>query len=111
MESRTAICMTGRTSLRTHLVEEVTLAHEGEHGVLCGWIETFRDHGGLLFLHLRDASGRIQIVADPEPLSEDIWEVSQELRAEWCVRVEGVVVRRPEGKDRTALDKKDVELP
>ncbi|MGH8958700.1 MAG: aspartate--tRNA ligase [Acidimicrobiia bacterium] len=64
----------------------------GQNVVLAGWIARRRDHGGVTFIDLRDASGLVQIVADPESLG-----VVGELRMEFCIRVEGAVRPRPEG--------------
>jgi len=98
------------TAFRTNTIDELTPAKAGQAVTLCGWIETVRDHGGLLFFHLRDASGRIQVLADPEHVSPATWDAVSQARGEWCVRMEGVVALRPEGKDRTSLDTKDIEL-
>lgn len=77
---------------------------------LCGWVETYRDHGGMVFFHLRDASGRIQAVADPANLNEDQWAALTSIRNEWVVAFDGQIRTRPEGQDRTTLDKKNIEL-
>lgn len=99
-----------KTSLKTHSLNELSSSLIRNKVTVCGWIETIRDHGGILFFHLRDASGRLQAVADPEHISSDIWKTANELRTEYCVRVEGIVQQRPEGKDRTWLDTKDIEI-
>lgn len=99
--------MNTATRMRTHLVGEVTV---GNTVVLCGWAETVRDHGGLLFLHLRDHSGRLQVVVDPQRVKENVWRAAEDIRSEFCIRVSGEVRPRPEGKDRTALDSKGIEL-
>lgn len=99
--------MNTATRMRTHLVGEVTV---GNTVVLCGWAETVRDHGGLLFLHLRDHSGRLQVIVDPQRVTENVWRAAEDIRSEFCIRVSGEVRPRPEGKDRTALDSKGIEL-
>jgi aspartyl-tRNA synthetase len=99
--------MNTATRMRTHLVGEVTA---GNTVVLCGWAETVRDHGGLLFLHLRDHSGRLQVVVDPQRVTGNVWRAAEDIRSEFCIRVSGEVRLRPEGKDRTALDSKGIEL-
>ncbi len=98
------------TALRTHIVGDIGLEHVGQLVVLCGWVETLRDHGGLVFLHLRDQSGRLQVVADPLRLPLPVWETIQRLRPEFCVRIEGRVLRRPEGAEHTVLDTREIEL-
>jgi aspartyl-tRNA synthetase len=82
----------------------------GEEVRVCGWIETVRDHGGLLFFHLRDVSGKLQTVVDPNRAGEELWELAKSFRMEDCVAITGVLAQRPEGKDRTSLDTKTVEL-
>ncbi len=99
-----------RTSLRSHKTHELTDDLIGRTLSLCGWVETYRDHGGLLFVHLRDAGGRIQVVFDPERVSEDAFDLARALRSEDCVRIRGTYVQRPEGNDRTQLDHKSTEL-
>ncbi|MGH8926638.1 MAG: aspartate--tRNA ligase [Acidimicrobiia bacterium] len=78
-------------SFRTHRSAEC--ADLSGHSVaLAGWIARRRDHGGVTFIDLRDATGVVQIVADP-----DLLPVVEELRMEYCIRVEGEVRQRPEG--------------
>ncbi len=89
--------------MRTDLIGKVGVEDLGRVVSLCGWVETVRDHGGLLFLHLRDHSGRLQAVLDPTVIEARV-------HAEFCVRVCGVIRRRPEGKSRTALDQNEIEL-
>ncbi len=99
-----------KTTLRTHLARDLAPELIGTRVRLCGWVETLRDHGGLIFLHLRDVSDRLQVVLDPERLDDDAWLLAQGLHAEDCAAIEGDYVKRPEGKDRTCLDMKDTEL-
>lgn len=98
------------TSYRSHTVGSIGMGLEGKSVTLCGWVETIRDHGGVLFFHLRDASGRLQVLLDPNSMTGDQFGVAQQVHIEYCVRVNGLVVPRPEGKDRTWIDSKDVEL-
>jgi aspartyl-tRNA synthetase len=99
-----------RTSLRTHIIQGISTDLVGTEVRLCGWLETIRDHGGLLFFHLRDSSGRLQVVLNPERVSNLCWELAQSLHIEDCVAIEGKIVKRPQGKERTSLDTKDIEL-
>ncbi|MCP3960244.1 MAG: aspartate--tRNA ligase [bacterium] len=99
-----------KTRQRTHLARDLGPDLIGQRVHLCGWVETLRDHGGLIFLHLRDGSDRLQVVLDPERLAGGAWLLAQSLHAEDCVAIEGDYLRRPEGKDRTCLDMKDTEL-
>ena len=81
--------MNESTSLRSHLVGQLDLARVGLEVRLAAWVETIRDHGGLIFLHLRDYSGRLQAVADPTRLDPEGWAVVERLHAEYCVAVSG----------------------
>ena len=76
---------------------------------LAGWVATRRDHGGVVFLDLRDRSGVVQVVADPE-VASDLVASAQRLRDEWVVRVVGTVRLRPEGMRNPRLDTGDVEV-
>ena len=91
--------------IRSHRATEVTPDHIGEEVVLAGWVQRRRDHGGITFLDLRDASGLIQVVADPEQHP-----VAEELRMEYCVRVTGVVRPRPEGTENPNLATGTIEV-
>jgi aspartyl-tRNA synthetase len=74
---------------------------------LSGWCHRIRDHGGLLFIDLRDHYGLTQCVADPDsPAFKD----AEKLRAEWVVRIDGKVRRRPEGTDNAELPTGQVEI-
>jgi len=79
------------TQLRTHQAVE-TISIEGQRVRLAGWVARRRDHGGVTFIDLRDASGVVQVVADPAHLR-----VASDLRMEACISVDGVVRPRPEG--------------
>jgi aspartyl-tRNA synthetase len=80
------------TSMRTHRAGDLRAEHRGEDVVLCGWVASRRDHGGVVFLDLRDVAGIVQVVVDPEHV-----EGVHDLRAEFVLRVEGEVRHRPEG--------------
>jgi len=98
------------TQYRTHLVAQATRELAGTLMRLCGWIETVRDHGGVLFFHLRDATGKLQVILDPGHLSPEAAEEAGRIRPEWVVMLSGVLRLRPAGTERTSLDSKDVEL-
>ena len=78
------------------------------HGVrLSGWVHRVRDHGGLLFIDLRDHYGITQIVADPDSAA---FKAAETVRSEWVIRVDGEVRARPEGTVNTELPTGEVEL-
>jgi len=80
--------------MRTHRCGDLGPADLGQQVALCGWVARRRDHGGIVFLDLRDAAGVVQIVADPDLAG--LAEVHR-VRSEWVLRIEGVVRPRPEG--------------
>ena len=77
---------------------------------MSGWISRRRDHGGIIFVDLRDRSGFVQVVFNPEHLAPPMYVEAEKLRSEWCVQVDGVVQKRPEGSENTALPTGDVEV-
>src|SRR3954466_3087419 len=79
----------------------------GKGGRLSGWCHRIRDHGGLLFIDLRDHYGLTQVVADPD---SPAFKVAETLRAEWVARIDGKVRRRPEGTDNPELPTGRVEV-
>ena len=76
---------------------------------LAGWVDRRRDHGGIIFIDLRDRSGLVQIVLNPE-ISPQAYQVAEQLRSEWVVQIKGTVQRRPSGSENPALDTGMVEL-
>ena len=92
---------------RTHTCGALRESHIGETVRLSGWCHRIRDHGGVLFIDLRDHYGLTQCVADPDsPAFKD----AEKLRSEWVVRMEGKVRHRPEGTDNPELPTGMVEL-
>src|SRR5437660_12563212 len=92
---------------RTHTCGALRADHIGSTVRLSGWCHRIRDHGGLLFIDLRDHYGLTQIVADPaSPAFKD----AEKLRSEWVVRMEGRVRRRPAGTDNPELPTGMIEL-
>src|SRR4051794_33328268 len=79
--------------------------HVGSTVTLAGWVAHRRDHGGVIFLDLRDGSGIVQCV-----LREDLASSAGELRSEFCLRVVGEVSKRPEGNENPELPSGDVEV-
>ena len=82
--------------LRSHRCGDLRAEDVGTSVMLCGWLHTRRDHGGVIFIDLRDVAGLVQIVFNPE-ISRDSYETAESLRSEFCIRVSGEVRARPQG--------------
>jgi aspartyl-tRNA synthetase len=92
---------------RSHTCGALRDSHIGETVRLSGWCHRIRDHGGVLFIDLRDHYGLTQCVADPDsPAFKD----AEKLRSEWVVRIDGKVRRRPEGTENPELPTGAIEL-
>jgi len=81
--------------MRTHNCGEVTEKHIDSTVELCGWVNRRRDHGGVIFIDLRDRTGIVQVVFDPD--EEKAFELAEHVRNEYVLRVKGRVRHRPEG--------------
>ena len=92
--------------LRTHLAGDLRKETAGQTVTLTGWVSRRRDHGGVIFIDLRDRSGIAQVVFR----NSDVAERAHHLRSEFCVRVTGVVEQRPEGSENPNLASGEVEL-
>ncbi|MGE0524922.1 MAG: aspartate--tRNA ligase [Variibacter sp.] len=92
---------------RTHTCGALDAKDIGQTARLSGWCHRIRDHGGLLFIDLRDHYGITQCVADPD---SPAFKLAETLRAEWVVRIDGRVRRRPEGTDNPDLPTGAVEV-
>jgi aspartyl-tRNA synthetase len=93
---------------RTHTCGDLRPTDNGKEVVLCGWVATVRDHGGLLFVDLRDRYGRTQVVFNPE--NKELHERAQTLRSEFVISVRGVVATRPQGMENTKLPTGGIEV-
>jgi len=89
--------------IRTHEAGGLRASQAGQQVTLAGWVSKRRDHGGVVFIDLRDASGVVQVVVREE-------DVAHELRAEFCVLVAGEVRRRPAGNENRELPTGEVEV-
>ncbi|HKJ54883.1 MAG TPA: aspartate--tRNA ligase [Nitriliruptoraceae bacterium] len=81
-------------AMRTHGAGTISLDDVGDEITVAGWVDTRRDHGGIIFLDLRDRSGIVQVVADP---ADEAVADAERVRSEWVVRIHGTVVARPDG--------------
>lgn len=86
---------------------EFTALHIGQTIMLCGWVHRRRDHGGVLFLDVRDRSGRVQVVFQPEHAD---FKLAESLRNEYVVKISGVVQARPVGTENAQLKTGAVEI-
>ncbi|WP_068272009.1 aspartate--tRNA ligase, partial [Aldersonia kunmingensis] len=92
--------------LRTHLAGSLRSEHAGQTVTLSGWVARRRDHGGVIFIDLRDASGVSQVVFREGAVAEQ----SHRLRSEYCIKVTGVVENRPAGNENPELPTGAIEI-
>lgn len=95
--------------LRTHTCGALRLDQDGQQVTLCGWVDTVRDHGGVIFIDLRDRYGITQVIFDPSD-SQEAWDLAQSTRPEYVVEVEGRVEPRPADMANTRLTTGDIEV-
>jgi aspartyl-tRNA synthetase len=93
---------------RTRTAGELRKENVGEWVRLAGWVHRRRDHGGLIFIDLRDRWGKTQVTFDPE--HREVFSTAEKLRPEWSVSIEGEVVRRPEGNENPDLPTGEIEV-
>lgn len=98
-----------RYSIRSHVNGALTAADVGSTVELAGWVAKRRDHGGLIFLDIRDRSGIIQCTFDPDA-SGEAFVIAERVRPEWVVKLTGVVRRRPEGTENANMPTGQVEV-
>jgi len=94
--------------MRSHYAGQLSLAQLDQTVTLCGWVHRRRDHGGVIFVDLRDREGIAQVVCDPD--RPEVFAIAESLRNEFCVRLEGRVRRRPEGTVNAAMSSGEIEL-
>lgn len=94
--------------MRTHYCGEVTEALIGETIEVTGWVHRRRDHGGVIFIDLRDARGLLQVVFDPD--TPDVFARAETLRSEFVLRVKGRVRERPEGQINPKMATGQIEV-
>jgi aspartyl-tRNA synthetase len=94
--------------MRTTYCGLVTEALLGQTVTLCGWVNRRRDHGGVIFVDLRDREGYVQVVCDPD--RADMFKVAEGLRNEFCVQIKGLVRARPEGTTNENLKSGKIEI-
>ncbi|WP_295957189.1 aspartate--tRNA ligase [Rhodoferax sp.] len=97
-----------QSQMRTTYCGLVTEALLGQTVTLCGWVNRRRDHGGVIFVDLRDREGYVQIVCDPD--RAEMFAVSESLRNEFCVQIKGLVRARPDGTVNENLKSGKIEI-
>ena len=95
-------------SMRTHYCGLVTEELIGQTVQLCGWVNRRRDHGGVIFVDLRDREGYVQVVCDPD--RAEMFAVAEDLRNEFCVQITGLVRARPAGTTNDSLKSGKIEV-
>src|SRR5574340_152251 len=98
-----------RYSIRTHVGGTLRASQEGETVTLAGWVQRRRDHGGLIFIDLRDREGLVRCVFDPD-VSGTAFALAERIRPEWVIELTGTVRRRPEGTVNPGLATGEVEV-
>jgi aspartyl-tRNA synthetase len=97
-----------RYSIRTHTAGGLTTDDIGSEVTLAGWVAKRRDHGGLIFIDLRDRSGLIQLRLDPEV--GEAFVTAEQVRPEWVVKAHGTVAHRPEGTENPNMQTGEIEV-
>ena len=94
--------------MRTHYCGALTAAHIGQDVELCGWVHRRRDHGGVIFVDLRDREGLVQVVYDPD--LPEVFAIAEQIRSEYVLRIRGLVRRRPAGTENPNLPTGEIEI-
>jgi aspartyl-tRNA synthetase len=94
--------------MRSHQCGQVTESLIGQEVTLAGWVNRRRDHGGVIFIDLRDRDGFVQVVCDPD--RQEMFSIAEQVRNEYCVQIKGLVRARPAGTENNDLVSGKVEL-
>jgi aspartyl-tRNA synthetase len=94
--------------MRSHQCGQVTESLIGQEVTLAGWVNRRRDHGGVIFIDLRDRDGFVQVVCDPD--RQEMFSIAEQVRNEYCVQIKGLVRARPAGTENNDLASGKVEL-
>ena len=94
--------------MRSHYCGELNLSHDGQEVTLCGWVHRRRDHGGVIFLDLRDREGLAQVVVDPD--TEEAFALADKVRSEYVLKITGIVRPRPEGTVNSNMSTGEIEV-
>jgi aspartyl-tRNA synthetase len=94
--------------MRSHYCGAVRAEHIGQEVVLCGWAHRRRDHGGVIFIDLRDRDGLVQVVVDPDTAAA--FKTAEEVRGEYVLRIKGLVRARPAGTENAHIGTGQIEV-
>ena len=94
--------------MRSHYCSDVTEHYLQQRVEVCGWVQRRRDHGGVIFIDLRDRSGLVQVVFEPE--QAEVFSQAEQLRSEFVIRAHGEVRERPEGQENNNLPTGKIEV-
>ena len=94
--------------MRTHYCGELDKEYIEQHVELCGWVNRRRDHGGVIFLDLRDKSGIVQIVINPE--QKETFDIAENVRSEFVLKISGQVIARSESMINTKIPTGEIEV-
>ena len=94
--------------MRTHYCGELNRSHIDQQVTLCGWAHRRRDHGGIIFLDIRDIKGICQVVVNPE--NKVAFDTADNCRNEFVIKVTGKVLKRPDGTINTNMVTGEIEL-
>src|SRR3972149_11843733 len=94
--------------MRTHYCGQVNAAQLGHTVTLCGWAHRRRDHGGVIFIDLRDREGLVQVVCDPD--RKETFATAERIRNEFVLKITGLVRHRPEGTVNPNLTSGEIEV-
>ena len=94
--------------MRTQYCGDLNSRHTGQEVVLCGWVQRRRDHGGVIFIDLRDREGLVQVVFDPD--RAEVFARAEQVRSEYVLKITGCVRPRPEGTINPDLPTGEIEI-
>ncbi|MFZ2725235.1 MAG: aspartate--tRNA ligase [Methylococcaceae bacterium] len=94
--------------MRTHKCGDITLEHNTQTVVICGWVHRRRDHGGVIFIDLRDRAGLVQVVVDPDVA--DAFAIAEQVRSEYVLKITAIVRPRPAGTVNPNMKSGEIEL-
>ncbi len=94
--------------MRTHKCGELNIEHMAQTVTLCGWVHRRRDHGGVIFIDLRDRAGLVQVVVDPD--AEETFAIAEHVRNEYVLKITGLVRARPAGTVNPNMHSGEIEI-